>query len=253
MFKLPNIPNYLAGNKVPIGWSPSLIEHSFLDALSDRPEKVVAQKLVAGGITYCPAFASYYKNVFAIKMPFKVIFNKLGGRLSTDMSPNIAQGNKHSIFSIEEDPKGVAIQILLSNLFISDKPYTIIETMPPILHGCREEITYMNGRFDCHAWQRPLHFGFRISKEVLDKLSEDDSIVFEKGEVVMYVRFTTPDDRSVTMHQISPTDLDVVRKYTARNVNLNAYVSLMNYKEIFNRVRYRRPKKFLRDLNYDNN
>ena len=55
------------------------------------------------------------------------------------------------------------------------------------------------------------------------------------------------------MHQISPTDLDVVRKYTARNVNLNAYVSLMNYGEIFNRVRYRRPKKFLRDLNYDNN
>ena len=255
MFKLPNIPNYLGGNKQPIGWSVSLtdLENTyFLDAVSDKPEKIVAQKLVAGGITYCPAFAGYYKNVFAIKMPFTIILNKLDGKLSAESSPNISMDKKH-IVRIDKDDLGYNVQILLNNLFVSDKPYTTIETMPPILHGCKEEIVYLNGKFDIHAWQRPLHFGFRIDQSVFEKLDHDTSIIFDKGSVVQYVRINTPDDKSVTLHQFSPDDLKEVSMFVNRNTGLNSKLHLMNYKEIWNRVRYRRPTKFLRDLKYDNN
>ena len=81
-----------------------------------------------------------------------------------DLSPNLEPKAKYeSFFSIEQDENGFSIQVILNNMFVSDKPYTTIETLPPILHTVRNDIIYLNGRFDCHAWQRPVHFGFRFT------------------------------------------------------------------------------------------
>ena len=135
-------------------------------------------------------------------------------------------------------------------MFVSDKPYTTIETFPPILHRVRNDIIYLNGRFDCHAWQRPVHFGFRITKEVFDEMKPTDKIIFNQDEVVMYVRLNTPDNSEVKLYQLSPDDEKDLMKYVNRNVNLISYVSLMDFRTIWNRVRNRRPNKFLRDLNY---
>ena len=241
----------MKNNETPIGWSVCMSDDSFLDNLSDIPKKINSRKGVSGGILYCPAFGGFYDNVFAIKMPTTVIFSKVNGTLSVDLSPNLEPKAKYeSFFSIEQDENGFSIQVILNNMFVSDKPYTTIETLPPILHRVRNDIIYLNGRFDCHAWQRPVHFGFRITKKVFDEMKPTDKIIFNQDEVVMYVRLNTPDNSEVKLYQLSPDDEKELMKYVNRNVNLISYVSLMDFRTIWNRVRNRRPNKFLRDLNY---
>ena len=66
----------------------------------------------------------------------------------------------------------------------------------------------------------------------------------------MYVRLNTSDNSEVKLYQLSPDDEKDLMKYVNRNVNLISYVSLMDFRKIWNRVRNRRPNKFLRDLNY---
>lgn len=241
----------MKSERTPIGWSVCMSDNSFLDNLSDIPERLNSRNFVRGGILYCPAFAGFYNNVFAIKMPTTVVFNKVNGILSVDSSPNLEPRAKSgAFFCVEQDENGYAIQIFLNNMFVSDKPYTIVETLPPILHGVRNDIVYQNGRFDCHAWQRPLHFGFRLNNEVFDMMKPNDKIIFQQDEVVMYVRINTPDDSLVNLHQLSPDDENALMKYVNRNTNLISYVSMMDFRRIWNRVRNRRPKKFVRDLNY---
>ena len=57
----------MKSERTPIGWSVCMSDNSFLDNLSDIPERLNSRNFVRGGILYCPAFAGFYNNVFAIK------------------------------------------------------------------------------------------------------------------------------------------------------------------------------------------
>lgn len=239
-------------SKVKVGWSPRLCdEHSkVMDLLTDKPEKLKLRDRVSGNVTYCPAVNKFTSNTFALKMPYSIVINKVDGKLNLLNSPNLTTHKVNEKVKFEYDDYGVNCQIHLNNLFVSDTPNTIIETLPPMLHACREEIQYLCGEYDCHAWQRPLHFGFRISNETIEKLNADDCIVFDKGEVVMYVRFKTPKNQSVELKQFDDDDLEIVTKYVYRNISITDHVHFFNLKSILNRVRNRRPKKFLRNERY---
>ena len=239
-------------SKVKIGWSPRLTGDKTLvmDLISDKPERVVISNLTSGNVNYCPAYNKFHKNTFAVKMPYTIVINKVGDQLSVSNSPKLVSPEVNSKVKFEYDDYGVNCQIHLNNLFVSDTPKTIIESLPPTLHRCREEIQYLCGEFDCHAWQRPLHFGFRISNDTLSQLNSDDCIIFEEGETVMYVRFTTPNDDNVLLCQFDENDLEVVTKYVNRNMTITDHVRPFNLTNILNRVRNRRPKKFLRNERY---
>jgi hypothetical protein len=239
-------------SKVAIGWSPRLTNSKtdIMDLLADKPDRVITRDLIAGNVKYCPAFNTFHKNTFAVKMPYTIVINKVGEQLSVSNSPKLISPAVNDKVKFEYDDTGVNCQIHLNNLFVSDTPKTMIETLPPTLHQCREEIQYLCGVYDCHAWQRPLHFGFRLSNEVLEQLNSDDCIIFEEGEVVMYVRFTTPNDDNVILKQFDEDDLDVVTKYVNRNLTITDHVRPFNLTSILNRVRNRRPKRFLRNKNY---
>lgn len=221
-----------------------------MDLVTDKPQKVVAQKITHGTINYCPGYGNFYKNVYAIKMPFEVILTRNGTDLVVDMTTQLVLEKFKQQVKFERDEHGWNCQICLNNLFVSDTPNTIMETLPPILHGLREELIYLNGRFDCHAWQRPVHFGFRITNEVFNQMDHDSSIIFKKDEVVMYVRFNTPDGSGTEVHQFSEEDLKVVSDYVNRNTRITQHIRFAKFAEIIKRVRNRRPKKFLRDLTY---
>ena len=233
--------------KIKIGWSPKLADvpdTAYLELITDTPEKVVAQKMTAGTINWCPAYAHYYKNVYAIKFPYTVYINKVAGELSMESSPDIR--DTAGKYKFEGDAEGYNCQISLCNLFVSDTPYTIMETMPPILHGLREELIYLNGRYDIHAWQRPVHFAFRIPKATFEQMDADNSIIFNKGEVAMYVRFNTPNDEKVEIQQFTDDELRAVCEYSRRNTSITSHISKFSLTDVINRVRFRRPKKFLR-------
>lgn len=239
-------------------WSRSIHDSRWREVVVDTPKKLLAPKLVEGDVRFCPAFNAYWKNTYEIKMPYDVTISKMSGKIRLGATPNLQFGpgglDPSSIAIIQDKNEGmidrVTIQVMLNNTFVSDTPHVMIETMPPILHGCREEIRYMNGRFDCHAWQRPVQLGFQIPKETIDAMNDDDSIVFSKDEVVMYVRFITPNDAPVKMHTMSPDDIEVLSQYADRNVSTPLKMKNFNLKEIINRVRYRRPKKFIMDKSY---
>lgn len=233
-------------------WTSSLKDSNWRETVTDRPKKVSGPKLAQGDVRYCPAFNNFYKNVFAITMPFDICLNVIDGKVIYSPMPSLT-ADVSSLMSIvyEDAVDSTAVQLFLNNMFVSDTPNTIIETLPPILHGTREEIRYMNGRFDIHAWQRPLHFGFHVPKETKDKMNLDDGLIFEKGETVMYVRINTPNGESVRLHTMSHDDVKRVSDYTHRNVHTPLNIRKFNFDEIINRVRYRRPKQFLRDKTYD--
>ena len=239
-------------------WSRSIHDSRWREVVVDTPKKLLAPKLVEGDVRFCPAFNAYWKNTYEIKVPYDVTISKMSGKIRLGATPNLQFGpgglDPSSIAIIQDKNEGmidrVTIQVMLNNTFVSDTPHVMIETMPPILHGCREEIRYMNGRFDCHAWQRPVQLGFQIPKETIDAMNDDDSIVFSKDEVVMYVRFITPNDAPVKMHTMSPDDIEVLSQYADRNVSTPLKMKNFNLKEIINRVRYRRPKKFIMDKSY---
>ena len=236
-------------------WSRSIHNSHWREVLVDKPEKVLAQKLVQGDVRYCPAFGAFYKNVYAIKMPFNLNLIKRNNKvvLGPHSNINVPDNELESFITIvhQDAQDRTSIQVMLNNTFVSDTPYTIVETLPPILHGCREEIIYLNGRMDCHAWQRPLQFGFQLSKENIDKMNEDDSIILQKGEVVMYVRFITPKDQPVKLYTMDMDDIERMSKYAQRNISLPFMMRRFNFAEVIDRVRYRRPKKFLRNKKYD--
>ena len=239
-------------------WSKSIHDSRWREVVNDTPKKLIAPKHVEGDVRFCPAFNAYWKNTYEIRMPFDISISKIDGKIRLGPTPNVQINNGSvdmtSILTIQERDEGmvdrVTVQVMLNNTFVSDTPYVMIETMPPILHGCREEIRYMNGRFDCHAWQRPVQLGFQIPKETMDAMNDDDSIVFSKDEVVMYVRFITPNDAPVKMHTMSPEDIEVLSKYADRNVTTPLKIKNFNLREIINRVRYRRPKNFIKDKTY---
>ena len=239
-------------------WSRSIHDSRWREVVVDTPKKLIAPKLVEGDVRHCPAFNAYWKNTYEIRMPYDVTISKMGGKIRLGATPNLQFGpgglDPSSIAIIQDKNEGmidrVTIQVMLNNTFVSDTPHVMVETMPPILHGCREEIRYMNGRFDCHAWQRPVQLGFQIPKETINAMNDDDSIVFSKDEVVMYVRFITPNDEPVKMHTMSPDDIEVLSQYADRNVSTPFKMKNFNLKEIVNRVRYRRPKKFIMDKSY---
>jgi hypothetical protein len=240
-------------------WSRSIHDSRWREVVQQTPTKLIAPKYAEGDVRFCPAFNAYWKNTYEIRMPFDISIAKIDGKIRLGPTPNL-QTNKHggldmaSLVTIQDSKEGmvdrVTIQVMLNNTFVSDTPYVMIETMPPILHGCREEIRYMNGRFDCHAWQRPVQLGFQIPKETIDVMNEDDSIIFSKDEVVMYVRFITPNDAPVKMHIMSPDDVEVLSTYADRNITTPFKIKNFNLKEIVDRVRYRRPKQFIRDKTY---
>lgn len=222
------------------------------------PERVIPKKEVEGTTNYCPAFNDFYKNTFAVKMPFDVNIAKINEKVRLGVNPKlqIQPGAMEALLVVEDaEHEGmkdqVMVQIMLNNTFVSDTPHTTIETLPPILHGVREEIKYINGRFDCHAWQRPLQLGFHIPKETLDAMNHDDSILFKKGEVVQYVRFNTPNGEPVKMYNLDKDDVALVSEYVARNTSIAQHLKNFNFKEVIDRVRQRRPKKFVRNKNYD--
>ena len=180
-------------------WTSTIKDSQWRELIADKPVKVSPAKFIQGDVRYCPAFNNYYKNTYAVKMPFTISLMKLGGkiRLSPHTNLHMSEAQLDGIITIvdSDSEDRVTIQIQLNNTFVSDTPHTILETLPPILHGCREEIIYTNGRFDCHAWQRPVQFGFQIPKETLDAMNEEDVLEFAKDEVVMYVRLNTPNDK----------------------------------------------------------
>lgn len=236
-------------------WSKSITASQWREVLQAKPERVIAQKLVQGDVRYCPAFGAFYKNVYAIRMPFRIDLQMMGGRLRLGPHSqfNMPEHQLDQILTIidSDSEDRYTVQIMLNNTFVSDTPYTIVETLPPILHGAREEIRYMNGKLDCHAWQRPLQFGFQIPKETLDAMGEDGVISFEKDEVVMYVRFHTPKDQNVKIYSMDLDDIEQMSKFAYRNISLPQMIRRFNFAEVIDRVRYRRPKKFLRNKKYD--
>ena len=246
----------ITGKKTLIGWSPYLSNYNYedtryLEVLTDKPRNVNPIEYVSGDIMYCPALCALYKNVYAIKLPYKIILTTdIYGKLTAETTPDMVKNNIKKIVNITKTDRGYNVQILCQNLFVSDKPYTILETLPPILHGCRNEITYLNGAFDCHAWQRPIQFSFFVSDSIINSNMKNNSIVFDKGEVVMYVKFNTSNDSVTELHQLSPKDVDGISKHILRNMSINENIKGFNFIEIINRVRYRRPKKFLTELNY---
>jgi hypothetical protein len=237
-----------------IGWTPydPGIEDSFWrDTVLDKPERLNTKPLIDGGLKYCPAFRDFWKNTFVVRMPFDMSIVKIGPSLVMGPSNNI-HANKlpESFLSIERDDTGVNAQVMLNNMFVSDVPHTMIETLPPILHGCRDEIVYLNGKFDCHAWQRPLQFGFRIPQAIVDEMTPENGISLDKGEPVMYIRFSTVNDDTVKLHQLNAEDVEQLSQYVHRNTQLPRFMHSFSFKEIINRVRNRRPTKFVRTLHY---
>jgi hypothetical protein len=245
----------LFNKQIDIGWtcySQSASEGRWREAIQDRPKKISAPKEVQGDIRYCPAFNNFYKNVYVIRCPFDIHLAAVDGKIVYVPTTNLT-APEHSIISIvdEDAEDAVSVQIFANNTFVSDTPYTVVETLPPLLHGAREEIRYLNGRFDCHAWQRPVQFGFQIPRKTIDQMTLDDGLVFAKDEVIMYVRINTPNDETTKLHTMSFEDVQVMSDYTYRNISVPVNIRKLNFKNIIDRVRYRRPKKFLRNKNYD--
>lgn len=237
-----------------IGWTPyddGIEDSHWRDTVVDKPERLNTKPLIGGGIKYCPAFRDFWKNTFIVRMPFDLSIVKIGSTLALGPSNTVHHIKLPEAFvSIEQDDTGANIQVMLNNMFVSDEPNTIVETLPPILHGCRDEIIYLNGKFDCYAWQRPLQFGFRITKEVMDKMTPETGISLDKGEAVMYIRFNTANDTVAKLHQLNREDAKQLSEYVNRNTQLVRFMQNFSFKEIINRVRNRRPKKFLRTLHY---
>jgi hypothetical protein len=235
-------------------WSAYLTDNRWREVLVDMPKKLLAPKEVQGDVRYCPAFGDFYKNTYVLRMPWDISFFKVAGRIEMFMDKSFTGAIKEptniaSIVTADSDDR-VTIQIMLDNLFVSDTPNTIIETLPPILHGLREEIIYTNGRYDCHAWQRPLQLGFQISKEVFDAMNEDTVIEFKKGEVVQYVRINTPNGEKVNLQTLSADDVKHLGEYVQRNLSIPEMLRRFNFAEIITRVRHRRPAKFVRNKDY---
>jgi len=237
-------------------WSKSIERSHWREVVQDKPEKLIAQQLVEGDIKHCPAFAAFYKNTFAIKIPFdlSLCYQADKVRISPHTNLQLNSVDVEDIIQIIDTDNSVTIQIMLNNTFVSDTPYVEVETLPPSLHSLHEEIRYMNGRFDCHAWQRPLQFGFQIPKETLDnmKKTSENIISFKKDDVVMYVRFNTPKKQSVKLYTMDADDVENLTKHVNRNMSLPNMIRNFNFAEVIDRVRYRRPKKFLRNKKYDN-
>ena len=236
-------------------WTTTIADSMWREVIADKPVKISPAKFVQGDVRYCPAFNNYYKNTYAITMPFDISLVKFENkiRLNPKTTIHCHPSKLDSIITIVDNDAEdrVTVQIQLNNVFISDTPHTIIETMPPVLHGCKEEIIYTNGRFDCHAWQRPLQFGFQIPKETLDQMDDETSIDFKKDEVVMYVRINTPNDKAVKLYAMDHEDIEHMSKYALRNVTLPTMIRRFNFAQVIERVRNRRPKKFLRNKQYD--
>lgn len=236
-------------------WTTTITDSMWREVVADKPAKLSPAKYIQGDVRYCPAFNNYYKNTYVITMPFDISLVKIGDkiRLNPKTSIHCAPNKLDSIITIVDADAidSVTIQIQLNNTFVSDTPYTTLETMPPILHGCNEEIIYTNGRLDIHAWQRPLQFGFQIPAKTLDKMDEETCIEFKKGEVVQYVRINTPNDKPTKLYAMDHDDIEHMSKYALRNVTLPTMIKRFNFAEVIERVRSRRPKKFLRNKQYD--
>jgi hypothetical protein len=243
--------------KIQIGWSPYLSDvrdSTWLDLITDKPEKVLPWKITDGSINHCPAYKNFYENVFAIKMPFTLAISKdeTNNKLDVVSTPNLTIEPLRRMVSFEKDDSGWNCQVCLSNLFISDTPDVTIEVLPPILHGLREEIIYLNGRFDIYSWQRPLQFSFRIPNKTFENMSCSNGIVFQKDDVVFYVRINIPNGAKVELCQFDDEDLKKVSDYVKRNTLVTSHVKGFDFKEILNRVFRRRPKRFLTNKDYGN-
>jgi hypothetical protein len=84
------------------------------------------------------------------------------------------------------------------------------------------------------------------------KKTSENIISFKKDDVVMYVRFNTPKKQSVKLYTMDADDVENLTKHVNRNMSLPNMIRNFNFAEVIDRVRYRRPKKFLRNKKYDN-
>lgn len=235
---------------IKIGWTPcgNSDKYKHNELTHDTPE-LVKLNMLKGGFNYCPATHQFYKNVYAVKMPYNITIgfsdSKPFYHLSKGVTPTLLDDLFHAT---KDEDGGVTIQIHLNNMFVSDTRGVEIETLPPILHGCREEIIYLNGIADIYSWQRSLHFGFKVPKETVQKCQNDGMLLeFNKGEVVQYFRVRTPNNETTKLVVLGDRSLPTLQRYADRCESITQYIMGFNLKEVLNRVTNRRPKKFIKD------
>jgi hypothetical protein len=239
---------------IKIGWTPCGNDWdgnlSVNELFHETPELVKLSELVDGDAKYCPSIRDFYKNVYAIRMPWNVtIAFTEQGTPHFSLSKSLHKVAIDENFSVEQTPNGgCTIQIMLNNMFVSDTKNVLLENMPPILHGVREEIIYLNGMIDIYSWQRSLHFGFHIPKKTVDQCIEDDlTLDFKKGEVVQYFRVRTPNGESTQLVELGEKSLPTLNRYAKRCELSTRYFKAFNLKEVLKRVSTRRPKEFIKD------
>ena len=239
---------------IKIGWTPCGNDWdgslSVNELFHETPELLKVSELVDGDAKYCPSIREFYKNVYAVRMPWTVVvaFSEAGTPYF-DLSKSLHKVAIDENIQVEKTPNGgYSIQIMLNNMFVSDTKGVVLENMPPILHGVREEIQYLNGALDIYSWQRSLHFGFHIPKKVVDDCASNDlSLEFKKGDVVQYFRVRTPNNESTNLVTLGEKSLPTLSRYAKRCELSTRYFKAFSLKEVFNRVANRRPKKFIKD------
>jgi hypothetical protein len=198
----------------------------------------------------CPAFLDFYKNVYVIKSPIDY-------ELTIDNFGNVKTKDYDQQFFIEtvnvessKHDKHPSIVLNFNYIFYSDTS-VLIEQFPAIMEDNEfiRNTRIVAGQFDISKWLRPVNVSF----EVLDKTKP---IVIKKGDPLCYIRFSTPDNKKISLVQeefddnyyktsIACTNLKRFIKFNPLKKNYEMAESTMNF---FRKKRQTCPFSFFKKI-----
>lgn len=193
----------------------------------------------SSGIQRCPAFISYYKNVFIYRSPVDIDISHESGRYEwkTSLSDQKAIDNLVDV----RDDSGM-LTLGMFSFFFCEESLIVEQLHPFFLDGdVASKCETICGSFDISQWFRPLQPAFRFRER-----QQPDEVSIKRGDPLYFIRFVT--QRRVQFQQFKPCPelIDLSNQISeVKTSTYDFYKSLTNYYEIF---KIRRMHRRISDL-----